>query len=136
MGYLRRASRTSSTKTRIETNQLHPLCRCPHRHQEQVPRKQGLKHLPALEPAPWMEHQEQVPRKQGLKQLHRHASNHSHQHQEQVPRKQGLKHTVFGSHASGATHQEQVPRKQGLKQDYYMNILLRKALHVKSVLQI
>ena len=60
-------SRASSTKTRIETQ---ASWRCDiHRilHQEQVPRKQGLK----LHLCPWIEaqhrHQEQVPRKQGLK---------------------------------------------------------------------
>ena len=43
-------------------------------HQEQVPRKQGLKHLEARRPMELSAHQEQVPRKQGLK--HRYYSCH------------------------------------------------------------
>jgi len=86
------------------------------------------------------DHQEQVPRKQGLKQISKRRDQISSRHQEQVPRKQGLKPepgdlvrlVVEPSRASStktrietvpieelgpctARHQEQVPRKQGLK---------------------
>ena len=85
-------------------------------HQEQVPRKQGLK-LPLLHQfyhSP--EHQEQVPRKQGLKQIDRSALKRCYvSHQEQVPRKQGLKPNRKHHHRKWLAHQEQVPRKQGLK---------------------
>jgi len=68
-------SRASSTKTRIETIHVESHLRNLLDHQEQVPRKQGLKLpppliLPAIDPS----HQEQVPRKQGLK-LHRLANS-------------------------------------------------------------
>ena len=85
-------------------------------HQEQVPRKQGLKPIDTLIFGAVPEHQEQVPRKQGLKQdvnpkpvktisaikskFHENKdwnwiwnqwSQYKTNHQEQVPRKQGLK---------------------------------------------
>ena len=60
------ASRASSTKTRIET--------CGH-----------------VREWPCRRHQEQVPRKQGLKLYEQPTHSVSHNHQEQVPRKQGLK---------------------------------------------
>jgi len=83
-------SRASSTKTRIET-----ICRAWYQgldeHQEQVPRKQGLKLDGQSLPDIGIEHQEQVPRKQGLKPLIFYLSGAATMHQEQVPRKQGLK---------------------------------------------
>ena len=112
-------------------------------HQEQVPRKQGLKlYLDGiLDRNPNM-HQEQVPRKQGLKLQICTLRIRRHRHQEQVPRKQGLKHPDIAKYAAVqessrasstktrietknrgsadrtvAQHQEQVPRKQGLKLD-------------------
>ena len=85
-------------------------------HQEQVPRKQGLKQsilkfLPVVLPSSRasstktrietenflarnsaaFRHQEQVPRKQGLKLKYKRLDNKKDNHQEQVPRKQGLK---------------------------------------------
>ena len=87
-------SRASSTKTRIETSL--PAHRRPPQtsHQEQVPRKQGLKPVALLVFRIWTsKHQEQVPRKQGLKHLRFiQECKTLHIHQEQVPRKQGLKH--------------------------------------------
>ena len=64
-------------------------------HQEQVPRKQGLKHIFITGFDGMSNHQEQVPRKQGLKQLFLLVLFSVILHQEQVPRKQGLKHLVF-----------------------------------------
>ena len=85
------ASRASSTKTRIETGWG---VRCSPKlesHQEQVPRKQGLKLNVAISDPPAIVHQEQVPRKQGLKHLKACKAFGALDHQEQVPRKQGLK---------------------------------------------
>ncbi len=158
------ASRASSTKTRIETSC--PLRSSPPylpikskfhenkdwngsvllclivvaEHQEQVPRKQGLKLIAVLGDDNDVGHQEQVPRKQGLKLIQwpwnfwavdtsrasstktrietERAAWCSHQliaHQEQVPRKQGLKLLQDHAKHQHRRHQEQVPRKQGLK---------------------
>ena len=109
-------------------------------HQEQVPRKQGLKHSLHTGRETRAVHQEQVPRKQGLKLDPPVSPVYPISHQEQVPRKQGLKllfdvmelKVIRSSRASSTktrietsnhyhsaayyNHQEQVPRKQGLKQ--------------------
>ena len=68
-------------------------------------------------------HQEQVPRKQGLKPINACSRGIDIGHQEQVPRKQGLK--LYGGelNITHAKHQEQVPRKQGLKQDQAQVVL-------------
>jgi len=114
----------------------------PFKHQEQVPRKQGLKLLLLKVVVLFiLWHQEQVPRKQGLKLVKsltcqtvtwpsRASSTKTrietgrlllrqlrfHDHQEQVPRKQGLKLSPLNSFVGlFNAHQEQVPRKQGLK---------------------
>ncbi len=63
-------------------------------------------------------HQEQVPRKQGLKHKCAIACGCNRKHQEQVPRKQGLKHQKTICYVEIWKHQEQVPRKQGLKLHY------------------
>ena len=85
-------SRASSTKTRIETPHLINIQTCYKLHQEQVPRKQGLKPN-HTEDGRGIDtpHQEQVPRKQGLKRYINILPNYIAIHQEQVPRKQGLK---------------------------------------------
>ena len=84
-------SRASSTKTRIETSILR-FSRSPSSiHQEQVPRKQGLKPIWCVNGVNMSNHQEQVPRKQGLKHNEPSCCQGSIDHQEQVPRKQGLK---------------------------------------------
>ena len=63
------SSRASSTKTRIETREIWRILREDGYHQEQVPRKQGLKlREKSIHIQNALEHQEQVPRKQGLKQ--------------------------------------------------------------------
>ena len=69
-------------------------------------------------------HQEQVPRKQGLKLGVQHDPFGGTVHQEQVPRKQGLKQCIGISIQTGKKHQEQVPRKQGLKPNMFLGILL------------
>ena len=112
------SSRASSTKTRIETCILDTIQCTQVYHQEQVPRKQGLKPklqvystvhiftsrasstktrietscLQAPRRRTGSRHQEQVPRKQGLKLLISQCYLCQFRHQEQVPRKQGLKH--------------------------------------------
>ncbi len=132
-------SRASSTKTRIETRRKFEQCDVFGGHQEQVPRKQGLKPLNSSEDGFHLRHQEQVPRKQGLKQdcsralspgkASRASSTKTRiettipprwgvwaeRHQEQVPRKQGLKPDFAQCLYCHLFHQEQVPRKQGLK---------------------
>ena len=60
------SSRASSTKTRIETPGPWTWSE-PRSHQEQVPRKQGLKRDWRAVGGDGCAHQEQVPRKQGLK---------------------------------------------------------------------
>ena len=84
-------------------------------HQEQVPRKQGLKLIYVLTYPKTIWHQEQVPRKQGLKLFDIKLFQRHVWHQEQVPRKQGLKPTNWYCIRWSPVHQEQVPRKQGLK---------------------
>jgi len=110
------SSRASSTKTRIETPS-NLIQRTPTRqHQEQVPRKQGLKLIPAVAIV------EQVAIKSKFHEnkdwnpltLARPGPKRT-RHQEQVPRKQGLKQKLWMWWPDRPGHQEQVPRKQGLK---------------------
>ena len=127
------------------------------KHQEQVPRKQGLKRQMQFTILDSKTHQEQVPRKQGLKLFSSNAilvssgtsrasstktrietiySNNRTFfiiiHQEQVPRKQGLK-LNFTKRWSLVKfiHQEQVPRKQGLKL-WFVLPYLDSGVHIKS----
>jgi len=85
-------------------------------HQEQVPRKQGLKHIfkqlgVCHEPS-----SRASSTKTRIETGQREPVHHWHRyHQEQVPRKQGLKHVVEHRGWRPNCHQEQVPRKQGLK---------------------
>ena len=68
--YKSQTSRASSTKTRIETQIGNPFLLQILQHQEQVPRKQGLKHsVLRSNLEAHIRHQEQVPRKQGLKRI-------------------------------------------------------------------
>ncbi len=138
------SSRASSTKTRIETRHYDGIEFFFCIHQEQVPRKQGLK-LFVLGPigltvsaSRASSTKTRIETTKMLKQsgcaLASRASSTKtrietmdvsflakrHQtHQEQVPRKQGLKLAIgFGILPGQTEHQEQVPRKQGLKRDY------------------
>ena len=90
-------SRASSTKTRIETRvstrASHPYPGWTHSSRASSTKTRIETQLGGSSDWSWATHQEQVPRKQGLKHLLGRDHNLARsRHQEQVPRKQGLKH--------------------------------------------
>ena len=111
------ASRTTSTKTRIETRTIHTDRRFSQNLPEQHPPKQGLKLLmisrrfPATHTLP-----EQHPPKQGLKHQKNNKLTSYVRLPEQHPPKQGLKPCPNPRTVSQNRLPEQHPPKQGLKQ--------------------
>ena len=113
------SSRASSTKTRIETRAAMGEDPYTPEHQEQVPRKQGLK-LPCKSSAQAsMAHQEQVPRKQGLKPLDTITVAGAPLSSRASSTKTRIETLHSRTTDIWTRHQEQVPRKQGLKRRYF-----------------
>jgi len=109
------ASRASSTKTRIETRNRSPEAADRGKHQEQVPRKQGLKHL--LVPA--SESKGHASRASSTKtrietQQGRNLETWNHTSRASST-KTRIETGTYHKHHATRNHQEQVPRKQGLK---------------------
>ena len=115
MYLLKSASRASSTKTRIETYSLwHKSCF--HQwHQEQVPRKQGLKPKHHRLQASQMVIKSKFHENKDWNAIQSYPA-HSHQTTSRASStKTRIETNPSSSDRRTGRHQEQVPRKQGLK---------------------